>query len=45
MRGWTGLFSSAFAHSRNAMPLVDERRRHVDVTAPACGSSDIRGTS
>jgi PAS domain S-box-containing protein len=35
MRGWTGLFSSAFAHSRNAMPLVDERRRHVDVNG-AC---------
>jgi PAS domain S-box-containing protein len=30
-RGWTGLFSSAFSHSRNAMALVDERRRHVDV--------------
>jgi PAS domain S-box-containing protein len=30
-QGWTGLFSSAFTHSRNAMALVDERRRHVDV--------------
>jgi PAS domain S-box-containing protein len=30
-RGWTGLFSSAFTQSRNAMALVDERRRHVDV--------------
>jgi PAS domain S-box-containing protein len=31
MRGWTGLFSSAFTHSRNAMALVDQRRYHVDV--------------
>jgi PAS domain S-box-containing protein len=30
-QGWTGLFSSAFTQSRNAMALVDERRRHVDV--------------
>jgi DNA-binding CsgD family transcriptional regulator len=29
--GWTGLFSSAFGQSRNAMTLVDERRRHVDL--------------
>ena len=30
-QGWTGLFSSAFTQSRNAMALVDGRRRHVDV--------------
>jgi PAS domain S-box-containing protein len=30
-QGWTGLFSSAFTQSRNAMALVDERRRVVDV--------------
>jgi PAS domain S-box-containing protein len=30
-QGWTGLFSSAFTQSRNAMSLVDEGRRHVDV--------------
>ena len=30
-RGWAGLFSAAFTESRNAMSLVDERRRHVDV--------------
>jgi PAS domain S-box-containing protein len=30
-QGWTGLFSSAFTQSRNAMALVDEGRRHVDV--------------
>jgi PAS domain S-box-containing protein len=29
--GWTGLFSSAFTHSRNAMALIDGQRRHVDV--------------
>ena len=27
---WSGLFSTAFRHSRNAMVLLDERRRHVD---------------
>ena len=30
-QGWTGLFSSAFTQSRNAMALIDGRRRHVDV--------------
>jgi PAS domain S-box-containing protein len=29
--GWTGLFSSAFTHSRNPMALIDGQRRHVDV--------------
>ncbi len=29
--GWSALFSSAFNGSRNAMVLLDERRRHVDV--------------
>ena len=29
--GWSGLFSAAFAQSRNPMALTDERRRHVDV--------------
>jgi PAS domain S-box-containing protein len=29
--GWSGLFSAAFKQSRNAMALLDERRRHVDV--------------
>jgi PAS domain S-box-containing protein len=29
--GWSGLFSAAFKQSRNAMVLLDERRRHVDV--------------
>jgi PAS domain S-box-containing protein len=33
--GWPALFSSAFRQSRNAMLLVDERRRVVDVNA-AC---------
>jgi PAS domain S-box-containing protein len=28
--GWSGLFSAAFRQSRNAMALLDERRRHVD---------------
>ena len=28
--GWSTLFSSAFNGSRNAMVLLDERRRHVD---------------
>lgn len=28
--GWSALFSSAFNGSRNAMVLLDERRRHVD---------------
>ncbi len=31
--GWTGLFSSAFTQSRNAMALVDEDRHFVDVNA------------
>jgi PAS domain S-box-containing protein len=30
-QGWPVLFSSAFTQSRNAMALVDRRRRHVDV--------------
>jgi PAS domain S-box-containing protein len=29
--GWAALFRSAFNGSRNAMVLLDERRRHVDV--------------
>jgi PAS domain S-box-containing protein len=29
--GWAALFSTAFKQSRNAMVLVDEQRRHVDV--------------
>jgi PAS domain S-box-containing protein len=28
--GWSALFSTAFKQSRNAMLLLDERRRHVD---------------
>jgi PAS domain S-box-containing protein len=27
---WSGLFSTAFKQSRNAMVLLDEQRRHVD---------------
>jgi PAS domain S-box-containing protein len=30
-QGWPGLFASAFSKSRNAMVLVDETRRIVDV--------------
>jgi PAS domain S-box-containing protein len=29
--GWSGLFASAFRQSRNAMVLLDDARRHVDV--------------
>ena len=29
--GWSSLFTTAFRQSRNAMALVDEERRHVDV--------------
>ena len=29
--GWPALFWSAFKGSRNAMVLLDERRRHVEV--------------
>ena len=29
--GWSALFSTAFKQSKNAMALVDEQRRHVDV--------------
>ena len=29
--GWPALFRSAFRQSRNAMVLLDDRRRHVDV--------------
>ena len=29
--GWAALFWSAFKDSRNAMVLLDEQRRHVDV--------------
>lgn len=29
--GWPALFTAAFRQSSNAMALVDERRRHVDV--------------
>jgi PAS domain S-box-containing protein len=28
--GWSALFATAFKQSRNAMALLDERRRHVD---------------
>jgi PAS domain-containing protein len=28
--GWSALFSNAFRHSRNAMVLLDDSRRHVD---------------
>ncbi len=31
--GWSGLFASAFRQSRNAMVLLDDRRRIVDVNA------------
>jgi PAS domain S-box-containing protein len=31
--GWSGLFGTAFAHSRNAMVLADAERRYVDVNA------------
>lgn len=29
--GWSGLFWQAFTRSRNAMVLLDDRRRHVEV--------------
>src|SRR3954453_8034279 len=29
--GWAGLFTAAFASSRNGMTLVDAQRRQVDV--------------
>jgi len=29
--GWSSLFTAAFRQSRNAMALVDEERRHVEV--------------
>ena len=29
--GWSGLFSTAFKASRNAMVLVDDRRIQVDL--------------
>jgi len=29
--GWSGLFAKAFAHSRNPMALVDDKRVYVDV--------------
>src|SRR5215207_1021287 len=29
--GWSGLFTTAFTQSRNAMALVDGERRHVDM--------------
>jgi PAS domain S-box-containing protein len=32
--GWPALFSAAFRQSSNAMALVDDRRRHVDVNGP-----------
>jgi len=32
--GWPALFTAAFRQSSNAMALVDERRRHVDVNGP-----------
>src|SRR3954454_18947236 len=30
-RGWSGLFWTAFKQSQNAMALIDEGRRHVEV--------------
>src|SRR6185503_3750381 len=35
--GWPGLFESAFRQSRNAMVLLDERRRIVDANAAMVG--------
>jgi PAS domain S-box-containing protein len=32
--GWPELFTAAFRHSSNAMALVDDARRHVDVNGP-----------
>src|SRR4051794_787828 len=32
--GWPGLFAAAFSQSRNAMVLLDARRRHVDANGP-----------
>jgi PAS domain S-box-containing protein len=32
--GWPALFTAAFRQSSNAMALVDDRRRHVDVNGP-----------
>ena len=31
--GWSTLFSAAFRQSRNAMVLLDDQRRHIDVNA------------
>jgi PAS domain S-box-containing protein len=31
--GWSALFSTAFRQSRNAMVLLDDHRRHIDVNA------------
>src|SRR5437764_5072952 len=33
MTGLSAMFAAAFTQSRNAMVLVDEQRRHVDVNA------------
>jgi PAS domain S-box-containing protein len=35
--GWPALFASAFRNSRNAMVLLDERRRIVDANAAMAG--------
>jgi len=35
--GWGGLFQTAFKRSRNAMVLLDGRRRHVDVNGAYIG--------
>jgi PAS domain S-box-containing protein len=35
--GWSALFRTAFKNSRNAMVLLDERRRHVDVNGAYLG--------
>jgi PAS domain S-box-containing protein len=36
--GWAGLFATAFKGSRNAMVLLDERRRHVEVNGAYLGA-------
>ena len=35
--GWAGLFRAAFKQSRNAMSLLDDHRRHVDVNGAMIG--------
>jgi len=41
--GWSALFTSAFRQSRNAMVLLDHRRRIVDANAAMVGW--LRGAS